>query len=360
MLAVATTAIAWVIFTITLLGWVVYYFANRRSAQPELGAEIELAPNRKPYYDDEVLEGRRLERVQLIGVLLLALIVIGLPLYWIFEPARMSGAQHQEDATFIAWGSGLFATTAEGGYNCAGCHGANGGGGQAPYTLTDPLTGEVTAVNWNAPALNNVFYRFDESEIQFILVYGRPFSPMSPWGLAGGGPLNAQQIETLIAYIRQLQIPRVGCAPNEPDPRVCASGELPDDVKADIAESANAAAEDLVGAGKYATVDDAMGEALFNLDLAGGAYSCARCHTKGWSYGDPEVTGGGAFGWNLTGGSTVRQFPDQADMITFVSGGSEFGKRYGMQGQGSGRMPAFGAVLTDDQITAIVEFVRSL
>jgi mono/diheme cytochrome c family protein len=47
-------------------------------------------------------------------------------------------------------------------------------------------------------------------------------------------------------------------------------------------------------------------------------------------------------------------------MITFIKGGSEFGKRYGVQGQGSGRMPAFGAVLTDEQITAIVEFVRSL
>ena len=360
MLAVATTAIAWVIFVITLLGWVVYFFANRRSAQPTLGSEIELAPNRRPYYDDEALEGRRLERVQLLGVLLLVVIVIALPLYWVFEPSRQAGAQDQKEATFIAWGSKLFATTAEGGYNCAGCHGANGGGGQAPYTITDALTGEVTAVNWNAPAINNVLYRYDESEVQFILVYGRPFSPMSPWGLAGGGPLNAQQIETLISKIRSLQIPREGCAANEPDDRVCASGTLPEKVKADIDESATIAAQKLVDSGKYATVDEAMGEALFSLDIAAGAYSCARCHTKGWSWGDPQTTGGGAFGWNLTGGSTVRQFPDQDDMVTFIKGGSEFGKRYGVQGQGSGRMPAFGAVLTDEQITAIVEFVRSL
>ena len=31
--------------------------------------------------------------------------------------------------------------------------------------------------------------------------------------------------------------------------------------------------------GEYAS----YGEALFNLDLASGAYSCARCHTQGWS-----------------------------------------------------------------------------
>jgi len=360
MLAVATTAIAGVIFVIIVVGWVVYFFANRRAARPELGSEIELAPNRKPYYDDETLEGPRLERVQLIGVLLLVVLVIGLPLYWVFEPMRMAGATDQKQATFVAWGSKLFATTAEGGYNCAGCHGANGGGGSAPYTVTDALTGEVSAVNWIAPAINTVMYRFDESEVEFILVYGRPFSPMSPWGLAGGGPLNAQQIEVLIAKIRSLQIPREDCAADEPDDRVCASGHLPEDVQADIDESATAAAQKLVDAGKYATVEAAMGEALFNLDISGGAYSCARCHTKGWSYGDPQVTGGGAFGWNLTGGSPARTFPDQSEMVDFVSAGSEYGKRYSVQGQGSGRMPGFGAMLTHEQITAIVEFVRSL
>ncbi len=360
MFAVATSSIAWVIFAIITIGWIVYYSANRRASRHELGSEIELAANRKPYFDDEVLEGARLERVQLLGLLFLVVLVIGLPLYWVFEPSRMAGARDQKEATFIAWGSDLYATTEEGGFNCAGCHGANGGGGQAPYTITDPRTGEIEAVTWNAPAVNTVFYRFDENEIEFILVYGRPFSPMSPWGLAGGGPMNDQQIETLISKLRSLQIPRENCLGTEPDQRVCASGNLPADNQASITESATVAAERLVAAGKYATVDEALGEALFNLEDASGAYSCARCHTKGWSYGQPQVTGGGAFGWNLTGGSTVRQFPAQEDMIAFIEDGSEVGKRYGAQGQGSGRMPGFGSMLTDEQIQAIVEFVRSL
>ena len=84
--------------------------------------------------------------------------------------------------------------------------GATGGGGQAPYTITDPNTGEVQSVLWNAPALNTVLYRYDESELKFILVYGRPFSPMSPWGLAGGGPMNDQQIDTLIANCAEFGI----------------------------------------------------------------------------------------------------------------------------------------------------------
>ncbi len=35
-------------------------------------------------------------------------------------------------------------------------------------------------------------------------------------------------------------------------------------------------------------------------------------------------------------------------------------QRYGKQSQGTGRMPAFGNLLSDEQIKAIVEYVRSL
>ena len=91
-----------------------------------------------------------------------------------------------------------------------------------------------------------------------------------------------------------------------------------------------------------------------------GAYSCARCHTEGWSYQSPGVPGQGAFGWNLTGGSTNSHFPSEQDMINFVKSGSEIGARYGKQSQGTGRMPGFGSLLTDEQIKAIVEYVRSL
>ena len=104
MIGLATTAIAWIIAVIIVLGWVVYALFNARGARPELGSEIELAPNRKPYYDDEELEGRRLELVQFIGVLLLAVTVIGLPLYWVFEPSRMAGATEGAEHRLEHWG----------------------------------------------------------------------------------------------------------------------------------------------------------------------------------------------------------------------------------------------------------------
>ena len=99
---------------------------------------------------------------------------------------------------------------------------------------------------------------------------------------------------------------------------------------------------------------------MFNLALSSGAYSCARCHTSGWSYGDPQEPGQGGLGWNLTGGSTNAHFPNTAEMEDFVANGSENGVGYAEQGQGSGKMPAFGAMLTEEQISAVVEYVRSL
>lgn len=353
MIADITTTVAWIVLIVAVLGWIIYGLANIRKGRAEIGSEIRLAANRKPYYDDEELEGKKLERTQLLGVLFLAVITVVLPLYWILEPGRQEGAQNGWDKRFESWGSQLFASTADGGFNCAGCHGGmNGAGGVAAYAVTDPTTGQVKAVDWKAPALNTVFYRYSEEEIRFILDYGRPFSPMSAWGLAGGGPLNEQQIQTLIDYMRSIQIPRENCNLVDADPRDCDGGHLPTTMQDEV----QAEAERLVANGTYAS----LGEALFNLDLGAGNYSCARCHTKGWSYGSPQITGGGAFGPSLTGGSTIRQFPLQSDMVDFIKNGSEYGKRYGEQGQGGGRMPGFGNMLTDEQIVAIVEYVRGL
>jgi mono/diheme cytochrome c family protein len=358
MIALNTSAVAWVIFAVIAVGWVTYFFLNKGSARAELGSEVEMAPNRKPYYDDEQLEGSRLERMQLLGVLLLVTMVIGLPLYWILEPGRQAGAVDRKEEEFRWWGEQLFQTTANGGFNCAGCHGGmQGGGNVAPYAVTDVNTGEVTAVSWYAPALNTVFYRFSKEEVRFILNYGRPFSPMSAWGAPGGGPMTEQNIETLLVYLETIQIQPEGCLTDDSfvkdaDPFVCEGGTLPAADQQSI--------QDAVDAYLAANPGASEGEALFNSNLNSGAYSCARCHTPGWSFGQPGVTAQGAFGWNLTGGATNTHFPSQQDMINFIKIGSKNGAKYGIQGQGTGRMPGFGHLLTDAQIQAIVQYVRSL
>ena len=184
-------------------------------------------------------------------------------------------------------------------------------------------------------------------------MYGRPFSPMSPWGLDGGGPMNDQQIDTLLAYLKSIQIEREDCGDGEDDPRLCDSGHLPGRGPGRHRRAGRARRSRTASTPSY-------GEALFNLDLASGAYSCARCHTPGWSWGDPGVPGQGAFGWNLTDGAVDTHFPNEDDMVDFIKSGSELGAKYGTQGQGSGRMPGFGQMLTDEQIEAIVDYVRSL
>jgi cytochrome c553 len=369
-LAVSTIrSIGLVIMALVLIGFVVYVIANVRSGRHEVGAEIELAPNRKPYLDDEALEGRKLERSLGWGLLTLAVVGLGLPLYWLNEPGRMNGAKSDFSTVFAKRGEHLFATTAEGGYNCAGCHGPAGVGGAYPYTITDPDGKFVAQVNWQAPALNTVLLRYSKAEVTYILTYGRPFSPMPAWGIAGGGPLNAQQIQNLVDYLQSIQLTS--------------------------AASKKAAADELAKAMKMVGADGkplyaSEGEALFNLGrddgFAGGAYSCGRCHTQGWSYyadanapaGTKEVpNGSGALGPNLTGGDTVRQFPGTIKaMVDFVTLGSEDGKKYGVHGQGTGKMPGFGdnpddkddpkddlpndGMLTPEMIQMIVEYERSL
>ena len=72
------------------------------------------------------------------------------------------------------------------------------------------------------------------------------------------------------------------------------------------------------------------------------------------------MPGQGAFGWNLTGGNTTAKFPSLEAMKEFVANGSVNGAGYAPQSQGSGKMPGFGQLLTDEQLTAIIEYVRSL
>ncbi len=357
-----------VIAVLTGIGFVWYVAANIRAGRDEVASEIELAPNRKPYYDDEGLEGPRLTSALSTGLVLLAVVAVGLPLYWLNEPARMDGAIEMFDDTFVHRGERLFAPTAEGGYNCAGCHGAGGVGASAPFTLTDADADFVASVTWQAPAIDTVLLRYSRDEVRDILIYGRPGTPMPAWGLEGGGPLTSQQIDELLSYLDSIQITSEE-----------AQAQVEDAIRADL---------DLPDDGVIDYADPAVGKAIFNLGLdsgaAGGAYSCARCHTKGASIvkgsqqpanadlsdfvGFPD--GSGAFGFSLLEPVVPRQFLTVDDLVKFLRKGSEFGQLYGQRGQGSGRMPGFGdnpnhpaendGMFSDDMIKAVACYEASL
>ncbi|MEO7836677.1 MAG: cytochrome c [Acidimicrobiales bacterium] len=319
-----------------ILGWLAYIAAHlRRAEKPPPGSEIELAPNRKPYFDDEAMEGPRLDRALMGALVLMVIVAVGLPVYWANEPGRQAGATTGFDHRAAKRGFVLFQPADSpvpagniGKFGCGGCHGTDGQGGAATYSLADPLNPEnpPRQVQWAAPALDTVALRYTKDQLKAVLIYGRLNTPMPPWGVLGGGPMNDQQITDLIAYLQS--------------------------IAADPKKAQKAALEE------YGT----DGEKLFNG-------FCARCHTKGFSYGEPDEPGGGAFGPPLTGGGTLTQFPNPADHAEFISEGAPgdpgtpYGKNYGERGvlgyEGGG-MPFFGKVLTPEQIEAIVDYERSL
>jgi mono/diheme cytochrome c family protein len=363
-LATVYRTIGLVLLAVVLVAALVYVLVNVLFAgKAEVGAEIELAPNRKPYYDDETLEGPKLDRSLTFGLLTLFVLAVGLPLAWVMEPGRQENAAGDFGRKFRERGEEMFAATGDNAaaLNCAGCHGGLEGGVVPDFVLSQP-DGTVDVVDWRAPQLETALLRYSRDEIRFILVYGRPGTPMPAWGVDGGGALNDQQVQNLIDYLDTHQV---------------------------SAEEAQQDAAEQLELYMDATFDDggrvfgSEGEALFNMglldDFAGGAYACARCHTAGWSYADVEVETvdeqlvvdrdsfeaataasgcGGALGPNLCDGATVRQFPEEAlaedatdeqaadfnpiqEMIDFVSQGSELGVGYGTRGQGSGKMPGF-------------------
>jgi mono/diheme cytochrome c family protein len=401
LLAVSTqTSIGLFVLFLSLVIAVVFGLVNLRQGRAEVGSEIELAANRKPYLPDAELEGRKLDRTLSFGLLGLFVVGIGLPLYWLQEPSRQEGAVERIREEFRNRGSNMYAPTADGGYNCAFCHGPDGGGGSTPFTITDAEGRFVKEVQWQGPALNTIFQRYSREEITFILQYGRLATPMPAWGTEGGGPLTSQQIQNLVDYIFEFQI-----TPAEAQEAVAAELETamkqkdPTCVTAATDAARAGLTEDELAEFDPAAVDvstcaprwKSEGEALFNLGydsgFAGGAYSCGRCHTADWSIGEKGVDGGGALGPNL--GGVLTQFPGDVlgvtQMTDFVCNGSTEGARYGQFGQGTGRMPGFcivpaieaaegevgidtteagtvdqGGMYTQEQVQQVVEYVRSL
>ncbi len=362
-------AIGIVIALTAMVGFVVYALFNIRAGREEVGAELELAANLKPYYDDDVLETKKLDRTLTMGLATLAVIGIGLPAYWLGEPGRQEGMIEEFDRVFASRGEELYT----GGAQCINCHGSEGTGGVASYTILDDDNEFVAQVAWKAPALDTVMLRYDRDEVEYILNYGRAYSPMPAWGGPGGGPLTEQQVQNLIDYLQSITI---------------SSTEAK--TQAETALRSALGIESLTEPIDYSSLE--TGEALFNLGresgFAGGAYSCGRCHTRGWSIGQDPATvapsnadlgpfvdypdGAGGYGPRLRGGIIPRQFSDVAALAEFLHSGAERGVAYGNNGlSGDGMMPGFGdnpnteeiagdGMLTDEMIESIARYVRSL
>jgi mono/diheme cytochrome c family protein len=514
-----------VILAIVFLGGIAYIFFNIRSAKAEVGSEIELAANRSPALLDEDLEGRRLDLALMANLVMLTIIAVALPFYWLGEPGREEGLNVDTARIFTNRGESIYTEGAQ----CVNCHGAGGVGGSVTTSLTDDDGGFIAQVVWRAPALNTVMSRFSDDEILHTLNFGRN-GVMPAWGAGGGGPLTDQQLEEVMFYLRSIALdgdtmaeqvesglvtqaedyvingtddagdyvftgahvdairdadtdqleatlavegPDVDCddylgvpAEDANEATIADRSEFEagadaealeelalcdtlgtaaaavsaaflaggDQVSADAAEwlaEAQATADtatmmaldenpSLGGEGQEealrwaaltmlsdeeSTVPNVenyriYGSFLFNNPAAAGTYSCARCHTYGFSFGAAErftvrangttksvlpdgyVDGGGFFGKRLTGESTRDQFFTVRTHAQFIENGQAIGQPFGRGGSGgNGQMPGwaarsesaavgpgiandaeapYDAQLNSDQIDAIVAFERNL
>lgn len=388
------------IAVVAIVGFAIYLIYNVMWAgRGERGSEVELAPNRKPYLSDEELETSKLDLALVSGLVTLVIIGVALPLYWLGEPGRQDGYVDHTRNQFTSRGFEQFEE------RCASCHGGGGLGGTTSTSVTDDAGNFVAAIEWEVPALTTALYRFSEEEVRHILDYGRPPTPMQAWGAPGGGPLTTQQVDELIQYIQSIQLDPEEVQDEVWDGLIL---QVRDDVlvaEPDVSDRLDAAKDAVSAAGadeaaaeaaarELATVEELIrerseqylrnlaqpdrGELLFN----NGIYGCARCHTPrdSWRFTGPEqvdgegpvvlargseeeatevarlgssipanISGGGAFGPNLTNGATLRQFDTAEGHEGFVTIGAQEGVGYGNfgQGDGGGQMPAFGMCVGD-------------
>jgi mono/diheme cytochrome c family protein len=404
-----------------LLVFIAYRVVSlRRNPEP---AEPQ---NLTPFFGDDVLEGPHLERVLGVALVSLVIAVVGLVAYFIWEPFRSADATEGFKERSIERGQLLFAGPNSEHFdstkslNCARCHGDEAQGGVATQLVrsVDPrcdpqqtVTEELAEsqpyclpqlVDWAAPNLQLAAQRYNRAQLTQIITFGRPGTPMPPWGIASQkGPLNAQSVQDLVSYLESISITADSAqAMSLKDFNDTKDRLTTDEVRAAadkwVADSAAALAgaqaeldalaadatdgerSNLQGVVELAreeaavalewqrtTQDASNGEILFISD-------CARCHTRGWSYfnpADPQANpapgpmGGGAFGPNLRDGDVNSQFPSPLyddDLFGWIAAGVPAFESYGVRGISSGRMPHFGSVLTKAQIEAIMEYERSL
>ncbi|MBW3594977.1 MAG: cytochrome c [Actinobacteria bacterium] len=212
--------------------WAVFWTRQSRARKP--AALLGIPPAMRPGAPDEKLEGPRLERVQIGGVLSLLVLVPFIVFYWLPERERqeafaerfehgsvergeliynapppleedISAVQFKEEEKALSLGQG-----------CINCHGPEGAGGLANPAYRDPATGY--AVAWAAPPLNNVFTRWDDEIVRFTIERGRPGTPMPTWGVEYGGSMTEMMIDDVMAYLHSIQVPLEELPENCEDP----------------------------------------------------------------------------------------------------------------------------------------------
>lgn len=247
--------IAFVVLVPAAILWGIFLTRQRRMEKP--AATLGIPQAMRPAPPDDVLEGPRLQRVMVGGLVATLATAVFIPVYWLPEKQRQEAFEHRFEEHSLERGQLIFSAPppleedipaaefkAEEkalalGQACSNCHGppgqlheepdesvASGGFGNPPFR--DPITDEVVA--YVAPPLNNVFTRWDEEVVRFTIERGRPGTDMPAWGVEYGGSMTEMMVDDVITWLQSLpgnQQPPEGVSDGcqKPDPNDIQCGQ---------------------------------------------------------------------------------------------------------------------------------------
>ncbi|MBU1227679.1 MAG: c-type cytochrome, partial [Actinobacteria bacterium] len=242
-----TGAVVLGLAVISVLAWVGFLAQRSRVRRRHEADPL----NQSFFMDDDTMETRRLNGILSSALVATVVLAIIMPVYYLSESGRQEAAAARFDEIAVERGHEWYLE-----FQCGDCHGPSGGGGGADFV--EARSGLTTS--WAAPSIDDVLYRYTPDEARFWLVYGRAGTPMPAWGAEGGGPLNEQQIDELLAYLDHITI-------SQPE----MVGQA--DSKVDLALARLVGADDSVAAliERQQAEIDALAAAPGQLDLIGDA-----------------------------------------------------------------------------------------
>lgn len=128
------------------------------------------------------------------GLGFMIVLIVTFAVYLWVEPTARADTLEEHTTTLVAMGAELYEL------NCTACHGIDGEGGIGPALNSQEF---LTAAK--------------DDQITAIISVGIPGSLMSAYALDFGGPLTAEEIDGLTAYLRSWEED----APENPDWRSC-------------------------------------------------------------------------------------------------------------------------------------------
>ena len=279
-------------------------------------------PERPP---DPAVE-RSTRRWIIAGIALTALFALAFPFYRLYEPSARAEARETLTESLTEQGLELFAA------NCSSCHGDDGQGVDAPALNSQQFLSAAT-----------------DDQIASLIAHGVPGTGMSAYALDFGGFLTLEQIEAVATFIRSWEED----APDRPDWRSPEGGEGHDEEPADAHEEEPADAQEeepadgheeepADGHEEEATTTTSLGSTTTEpepeLDAAVlFANTCARCHGA-------DLSGDEGPPLDATSHSTGEPDEHLIEAIRF----------------GRDEMPSFADELTEEQILALVAYIREV